>query len=84
MAEPEAKYPKIEAQLRKAAEQPGKLYVNYVSTAALLPPRSNADRLNPRVRDLLAAPENESWRGLGIVAMDYPNEHGIIEALLRH
>lgn len=84
MAEPEAKYPKIEAQLRKAVEQPGKLYVNYVSTAALLPPRSNADRLNPRVRDLLAAPENESWRGLGIIAMDYPNEHGIIETLLRH
>ena len=84
MEEPGAKYPLIEDHFRKAVAQPGKLYVNYVSTAALLPPRSNADRLNPRVRDLISAPDNASWRGLGIVPMDYPNEHGVIEPLLAH
>lgn len=84
MEEPGAKYPLIEDQFRKAVDQPGKLYVNFVSTAALLPPRSNADRLNPRVRDLLNSPENAGWRGLGIVPMDYPNEHGLTEALLSH
>jgi 1-phosphatidylinositol phosphodiesterase len=84
MEEPGAKYALIEDHFRKAVAQPGKLYVNFVSTAALLPPRSNADRLNPRVRDLLDAPENSSWRGLGIVPMDFPNEHGVIEALLKH
>ncbi|WP_111603655.1 phosphatidylinositol-specific phospholipase C [Streptomyces sp. Amel2xB2] len=83
-AEPESKYPKIEEHFRKAVSQPGKLYVNFVSTAALLPPRSNADRLNPRVRDLLDASENADWRGLGIVPMDFPNEHGLTDALLRH
>ncbi|NLU75748.1 phosphatidylinositol-specific phospholipase C [Streptomyces sp. HNM0575] len=84
MEEPGAKYPLIEDQFRKAVDQPGKLYVNFVSTAALLPLRSNADRLNPRVRDLVQADENSSWRGLGIVPMDFPNEHGVIEALLKH
>lgn len=84
MEEPGAKYPLIEDHFRKAVGQPGKLYVNFVSTAALLPPRSNADRLNPRVRDLLDAPENADWKGLGIVPMDYPNEHGLTEVLLRH
>lgn len=83
-SEPEAKYPKIEEHFRKAVSQPGKLYVNFVSTAALLPPRSNADRLNPRVRDLLDSPDNAGWRGLGIVPMDYPNEHGLTDVLLRH
>ncbi|OEV08230.1 phospholipase [Streptomyces nanshensis] len=82
--EPGAKYPLIEDHFRKAVAQPGKLYVNFVSTAAYLPPRSNADRLNPRVRDLLGSPENAAWRGLGIVPMDYPNEHGLTEALLKH
>lgn len=84
MAEPEAKYPLIEDHFRKAVGQPGKLYVNFVSTAALLPPRSNADRLNPRVRELLTSPDNSTWHGLGIVPMDYPNEHGITGALLSH
>lgn len=84
MAEPEAKYPLIEDHFRKAVGQLGKLYVNFVSTAALLPPRSNADRLNPRVRELLTSPDNSTWHGLGIVPMDYPNEHGITEALLSH
>jgi 1-phosphatidylinositol phosphodiesterase len=82
--EPGAKYPLIEDHFRKAVAQPGKLYVNFVSTAALLPPRSNADRLNPRIRDLLSSPGNSGWRGLGIVPMDYPNEHGMAEALLTH
>lgn len=84
MEEPEAKYPLIEDHFRKAVARPGKLYVNFVSTAALLPPRSNADRLNPRVRDLLGAPGNSSWSGLGVVPMDYPDEHGVVEALLSH
>jgi 1-phosphatidylinositol phosphodiesterase len=84
MKEPEAKFPLIEGHFRKAVAQPGKLYVNFVSTAALLPPRSNADRLDPRVRDLIGSPENSAWQGLGIVPMDFPNEHGVIDALLRH
>jgi 1-phosphatidylinositol phosphodiesterase len=84
MTEPEAKYPLIEDHFRKAVGQPGKFYVNFVSTAALLPPRSNADRLNPRVRDLLTSSENSGWRGLGIVPVDYHGEHGITEARLAH
>ncbi|MET7800214.1 phosphatidylinositol-specific phospholipase C [Streptomyces decoyicus] len=83
MAEPFGKYPKIEAQFRKAVTQPGKLFVNYVSTAALLPPRSNADRLNPQVKNLLAGSEGSTWTGLGIVPMDFPNEFGLAEALIR-
>ncbi|MGH3325642.1 MAG: phosphatidylinositol-specific phospholipase C [Streptomyces sp.] len=84
MAEPGAKYPLIENHFRKTVSQPGKLYVNFVSTAALLPPRYNADRLNPRVRELLTSPEAAGWRGLGIVPMDYPNVHGMTDALLAH
>lgn len=84
MAEPIGKYPKVEAQFRKAVAQPGKLFVNYVSTAALLPPRSNADRLNPRVKDLLDGAEGGAWRGLGIVPMDFPNEFRMAETLIRH
>ncbi|MCK7625666.1 phosphatidylinositol-specific phospholipase C [Streptomyces sp. RS10V-4] len=83
MTEPLGKYPKVEAQFRKAVAQPGKLFVNYVSTAALLPPRSNADRLNPRVRDLLAG-EGGAWQGLGIVPMDFPGEYGMAPELIRH
>ncbi|WP_438490345.1 phosphatidylinositol-specific phospholipase C [Streptomyces sp. S186] len=83
MAEPIGKYPKVEAQFRKAVGQPGKLLVNYVSTAALLPPRSNADRLNPRVRELLEG-EGSAWRGLGIVPMDFPDEYGMAGTLIRH
>lgn len=84
MAEPFGKYPKIEAQFRKAVTQPGKLFVNYVSTSALLPPRSNADRLNPQVKNLLAGSEGSAWTGLGIVPMDFPNEFGLAETLIRH
>ncbi|MET7937598.1 phosphatidylinositol-specific phospholipase C [Streptomyces sp. NPDC005322] len=85
MAEPFAKYPKIEAQFRKAAAQPGKLFMNYVSTAALLPPRSNADRLNPRVKSFLEGSEAQGWTGLGIVPMDFPNAtSGLVDALIRH
>ncbi|SHN21299.1 phosphatidylinositol-specific phospholipase C [Streptomyces yunnanensis] len=84
MTEPIGKYPKVEAQFRKAVAQPGKLFVNYVSTAALLPPRSNADRLNPRVKSLLEGAEGSAWRGLGIVPMDFPNEFGMAETLIRH
>lgn len=84
MAEPIGKYPKIEAQFRKAVTQPGKLFMNYVSTAALLPPRSNADRLNPQVKRLLEGPEGSGWTGLGIVPMDFPNEAGLAETLIRH
>lgn len=85
MAEPFAKYPKIEAQFRKAAQQPGKLFMNYVSTAALLPPRSNADRLNPQVHTFLDGSEASGWTGLGIVPLDYPaTRSGLVESLIRH
>ncbi|MEW2434756.1 phosphatidylinositol-specific phospholipase C domain-containing protein [Streptomyces caniferus] len=84
MAEPFGKYPKIEAQFRKALTQPGKLFVNYVSTSAWLPPRSNADRLNPQVKRLLEGSEANGWTGLGVVPMDFPNEVGLAETLIRH
>lgn len=85
MAEPFAKYPKIEAQFRKAAQQPGKLFMNYVSTAALLPPRWNSDRLNPQVHAFLDGSEASGWTGLGIVPLDYPaTRSGLVESLIRH
>ncbi|MEU9762561.1 phosphatidylinositol-specific phospholipase C [Streptomyces sp. NPDC047987] len=85
MAEPFAKYPKIEAQFRKAAQQPGKLYMNYVSTAALMPPRWNADRLNPQVHSFLDGFEASGWTGLGIVPLDFPaTRTGLVESLIRH
>ncbi|MEU7008334.1 phosphatidylinositol-specific phospholipase C [Streptomyces sp. NPDC046332] len=81
---PNAKYPKIEAHFRTAVEQPGKLYINFVSTSASLPPRWNSDNLNPRVHGFLDGTAN-TWKGLGIVAMDYPNTRsGLVESLLRH
>ncbi|KOG88292.1 phosphatidylinositol-specific phospholipase C [Streptomyces varsoviensis] len=85
MAEPFAKYPKIEAQFRKAAREPGKLYMNYVSTAALMPPVWNANRLNPQVRAFLGSTEAQGWTGLGIVPMDFPTAtSGLIEAAIQH
>lgn len=85
MAEPGAKYPKIEAHFRKAATQPGRLYVNYVSTSAYLPPRWNSDRLNPKVHGFLDGAEATAWKGLGIVPMDFPNTRsGLVESLIRH
>ncbi|MFD3515864.1 phosphatidylinositol-specific phospholipase C domain-containing protein [Streptomyces sp. NPDC058657] len=84
-AEPIAKYPKIEAQFRKAATQPGKQYINFVSTAAGLPPRWNSDRLLPKVHTLLQSAGAEGWRGLGIVPLDFPNTRaGLVESLIRH
>ncbi|MFE4451873.1 phosphatidylinositol-specific phospholipase C [Streptomyces sp. NPDC056796] len=84
MAEPFAKYPKIEAQFRKASQQPGKLFMNYVSTAALMPPRWNADRLNPQVHAFLDGTA-AGWTGLGIVPLDYPaTRSGLVESLIRH
>ncbi|MEU5434295.1 phosphatidylinositol-specific phospholipase C [Streptomyces sp. NPDC020719] len=84
-AEPFGKYPKIEGQFRKAADQPGKLYVNYVSTAAGLPPEWNADRLDPQVRDFLNGSALGGVSGLGIVPMDFPEAtSGLIGAVLRH
>ncbi|GHG30879.1 phosphatidylinositol-specific phospholipase C [Streptomyces zaomyceticus] len=81
---PNAKYPKVEAHFRKAVEQPGKLYINFVSTSASLPPRWNSDNLNPRVHGFLDGTAS-TWRGLGIVPMDFPNTRsGLVEALLRH
>ncbi|MFJ8658546.1 phosphatidylinositol-specific phospholipase C [Streptomyces sp. NPDC093795] len=82
---PDAKYPKIEAHFRAAAEQPGRLYVNFVSTSASLPPRWNSDRLNPRVHGFLDGAWAAGRTGLGIVPMDFPNTRtGLVEALLRH
>ncbi|MEV7678884.1 phosphatidylinositol-specific phospholipase C [Streptomyces sp. NPDC088341] len=84
-AEPFAKYPKIEAHFRKAAQQPGKMFINYVSTAALLPPRWNSDRLNPQVHTFLDGAEASGWRGLGIVPLDFPaTRSGLVESLIRH
>lgn len=84
MAEPGAKYPKIEAHFRKAAQQPGKLFTNYVSTAALLPPRWNSDRLNPQVHSFLDGTAS-GWTGLGIVPLDFPaTRSGLVESLIRH
>ncbi|MDQ8704833.1 phosphatidylinositol-specific phospholipase C [Streptomyces sp. LHD-70] len=84
MAEPFAKWPQIEAQFRKAAAEPGPCYINFVSTAAALPPRWNADRLNPQVHELLSG-AGADWKGLGIVPMDYPNTRsGLVESMIRH
>ncbi|GAA1367792.1 phosphatidylinositol-specific phospholipase C [Streptomyces beijiangensis] len=84
-AEPFAKRPKIEAQFRKAAAEPGKLFVNYVSTAAGLPPDWNADRLNPQVRGFLDGTEMAGRTGLGVVVTDFPEQaSGLIDAILRH
>ncbi|MFB7608309.1 phosphatidylinositol-specific phospholipase C domain-containing protein [Streptomyces gardneri] len=81
---PNAKYPKIEAHFRKAVEQPGKLYINFVSTSASLPPRWNSDNLNPRVHGFLDGTAN-TWKGLGIVPLDYPNTRsGLVASLIRH
>ncbi|MFD9425202.1 MULTISPECIES: phosphatidylinositol-specific phospholipase C [unclassified Streptomyces] len=85
MAEPFGKYPKIEAQFRRAAERPGKLFMNYVSTAALMPPRWNADRLNPQVHSFLDGSGTAGWTGLGIVPLDFPaTRSGLVESLIRH
>ncbi|WP_405821107.1 phosphatidylinositol-specific phospholipase C [Streptomyces sp. NBC_00838] len=84
-AEPGAKYPKIAAHFRKAAQQPGKQFINFVSTAALLPPRWNSDRLNPQVHTLLDGSEGAGWRGLGIVPLDFPETRaGLVDSLIRH
>ncbi|MFC9794512.1 phosphatidylinositol-specific phospholipase C [Streptomyces sp. NPDC127584] len=81
---PNAKYPKVEAHYRQAVEQPGRLYVNFVSTSASLPPRWNSDNLNPRVHAFLDGTAN-TWKGLGITVLDYPNTRsGLVESLIRH
>ncbi|MFG2329772.1 phosphatidylinositol-specific phospholipase C [Streptomyces sp. NPDC048604] len=83
-AMPDAKYPKIEAHFRTAAAQPGRLYVNFVSTSAYLPPRWNSDNLNPRVHRFLDGTAN-GWKGLGIVPLDFPaTRSGLVESLIRH
>ncbi|MER6916843.1 phosphatidylinositol-specific phospholipase C [Streptomyces sp. NPDC000594] len=83
-AAPAAKYPKIEAHFRKATAQPGRLFVNHVSTAAYLPPRWNSDNLNPRVHTFLDGAAN-GWRGLGIVPLDFVGtRQGLVESLIRH
>ncbi|MFI5759192.1 phosphatidylinositol-specific phospholipase C [Streptomyces sp. NPDC051569] len=84
---PDAKYPQIEAQFREAAtgRLPGKLSINYVSTAAYLPPRWNSDQLNPRVHTFIDGSEASGWRGLGIVPLDFPaTRPGLVESLIAH
>ncbi|WP_405807666.1 phosphatidylinositol-specific phospholipase C [Streptomyces sp. NBC_00210] len=84
-AAPNAKYPKIEAHFRKAAQQPGKLYINFVSTSAYLPPRWNSDNLNPRVHTFVNGAEASGWKGLGIVPLDFPSTRsGLVDSLIRH
>ncbi|MYT19588.1 phosphatidylinositol-specific phospholipase C domain-containing protein [Streptomyces sp. SID7760] len=83
--EPFAKRGRIENQFRKAVQQPGKLFVNYVSTAAYMPPRWNSDRLNPQVHSFVDGGELAGRTGLGIVPMDFPNTRsGLVDSLIRH
>ncbi|WKV73269.1 phosphatidylinositol-specific phospholipase C [Streptomyces sp. PCS3-D2] len=83
--EPFAKRGRIENHFRKAVQQPGKLYVNYVSTAAYMPPRWNSDRLNPQVHGFVDGAEMAGRTGLGIVPMDFPNTRsGLVASLIRH
>ncbi|MFE7778919.1 phosphatidylinositol-specific phospholipase C [Streptomyces sp. NPDC057445] len=83
-AAPGAKYPKIEGHFGKAVQQPGRLFINFVSTSAYLPPRWNSDNLNPRVHGFLDGTAS-SWKGLGIVPMDFPNTRsGLVDSLIRH
>ncbi|MFG2294152.1 phosphatidylinositol-specific phospholipase C [Streptomyces sp. NPDC048603] len=84
-AEPFAKRGKIEDHFRKAVSQPGKLFVNHVSTAAYMPPRWNADRLNPQIHSFVTGAEMAGRTGLGVVPMDFPNTRGgFIESLIAH
>ncbi|MGW7103373.1 phosphatidylinositol-specific phospholipase C [Streptomyces sp. NPDC054838] len=84
-AEPFAKRGKIEDQFRRCVQQPGKLYVNYTSTSAYLPPRWNSDRLNPQVHAFVDGAELAGRTGLGIVPMDFPaTRSGLVASLIRH
>ncbi|MFG2879971.1 phosphatidylinositol-specific phospholipase C [Streptomyces sp. NPDC048337] len=84
-AEPFAKRGKIESHFRKAVQQPGKLFVNYTSTSAYMPPRWNSDRLNPQVHAFVDGGEMSGRTGLGIVPMDFPNTRsGLVASLIRH
>ncbi|MER7762069.1 phosphatidylinositol-specific phospholipase C [Streptomyces sp. NPDC097619] len=84
-AEPFAKRGKIENHFRKAVQQPGRLYVNHTSTAAYMPPRWNADRLNPQVHSFVNGGEMAGRTGLGVVPMDFPaTRSGLTEALIAH
>ncbi|WP_241695082.1 phosphatidylinositol-specific phospholipase C [Streptomyces sp. C] len=83
--EPFAKRVRIEDHFRKAVREPGRLFVNYVSTAAYMPPRWNSDRLNPQVHGFVDGSELTGRTGLGIVPMDFPNTRsGLVASLLRH
>ena len=82
-AEPFAKRRLIENHFRKSVAEPGKLFVNYVSTAAYMPPRWNADRLNPQIHSFVTGGEMTGRTGLGVVPMDFPNTRsGFIESLI--
>ncbi|MBW5483084.1 phosphatidylinositol-specific phospholipase C [Streptomyces bambusae] len=84
-AEPFAKRGLIENHFRKAVQQPGRLFVNHVSTAAYLPPRWNADRLNPQIHSFVTGSELAGRTGLGVVPIDFPNTRsGFIESLIAH
>ncbi|MET9699834.1 phosphatidylinositol-specific phospholipase C [Streptomyces sp. NPDC006529] len=84
-AEPFAKRTRIETQFRRSVQQPGKLFMNYTSTAAGLPPRWNSDRLNPQVQSFVDGGELAGRTGLGIVPMDFPNTRsGLVASLIRH
>ncbi|KIF02573.1 phospholipase [Streptomyces sp. RSD-27] len=83
--EPFGKIGRIEDQFRKAVQQPGRLFVNYTSTAAYMPPRWNSDRLNPQVHGFVDGSELAGRTGLGIVPMDFPNTRsGLVASLIRH
>ncbi|MFJ8163455.1 phosphatidylinositol-specific phospholipase C [Streptomyces sp. NPDC096136] len=83
--EPFGKIGRIQDQFRKAVQQPGRLFVNYTSTAAYMPPRWNSDRLNPQVHAFVDGSELAGRTGLGIVPMDFPNTRsGLVASLIRH
>ncbi|MFG3000829.1 phosphatidylinositol-specific phospholipase C [Streptomyces sp. NPDC048340] len=84
-AEPFAKRGRIENQFRRAVQQPGKLFMNYTSTSAYMPPRWNSDRLGPQVHAFVDGGEMAGRTGLGIVPMDFPNTRsGLVASLIRH
>ncbi|MFE5540756.1 phosphatidylinositol-specific phospholipase C [Streptomyces sp. NPDC056519] len=83
MTEPIAKFKKIEDHFLKAVSQPGKLFVNYVSTAAALPIGYTSRQLNPKVKAYSDGLRLNGKVGLGIIPMDYPNNQpGLLDSLL--
>ncbi|GGZ50054.1 1-phosphatidylinositol phosphodiesterase [Streptomyces inusitatus] len=73
----------IKNHLRKARNQPGKLFINYVSSAAWNgTPSGHASSLNHVLNGVLTG-EAASWRALGAIMMDYPeNKPDLIQNII--